>query len=186
MPQYSAIILDDQEEMLFCFCLVQIQTQSIFQTGGKFIIALNGKVNAKGRPFAMLGDGVSAAQRTDIIYSSRNVLRAAGITALKSGWQTSVTFLTRDRNWVATSSSDFGCHLLKTFDGCTDQQEAQAIAGMFVLANNQTNNNISSSTHDETDKLTIYGEGRRVDAPVCITSVTVCVSAAITLMIQNY
>ena len=89
------------------------------------VISLNGHTDF-GSPFVEIGPGGSIDECT---------LGVTGILALKSGWKTSVKFLTRDKNWVATTSSAFSCHLLKTFVGCSDGQMASSLGSIFALYN---------------------------------------------------
>ena len=46
---------------------------------------------------------------------------------------------------MTKSSSGFSCHLIKTSDGCTAKQSAQALTQVFAFVKAQTNN-ISNQT----------------------------------------
>ena len=55
---------------------------------------------------------------------------------------------------MAKSSSGFSCHLLKTFDGCTDQQTAEALTQAFAFVDEQMNVTSNEATaRSETDVL---------------------------------
>ena len=117
---------------------MQIQAQSLSTIGAKIVIALNGKRNSNGGVFAAESNGRSSGQRT---------LRVAGTIAMKRGWKASVRIFSKDKSWVAKGSSGFSCHLLKTFDECTDKFQAQVLAQIFSFSSDQMND--SNSTSDD-------------------------------------
>ena len=121
-------------------CVVQIQTHSLSKTGAKIVITLNGETKDYSALLAVDGDRRFTDPRT---------LRVTGTLALKSGWKTSVKIFTRDNNWMAKSSSGFSCHLIKTFDGCTDKQSVQVLAQMFTFVKPQTNHTINRTTRSD-------------------------------------
>ena len=57
---------------------------------------------------------------------------------------------------MTKSSSGFSCHLIKTFDGCTEKQTAQALAQVFVFVKTQTNKTSNRSTR--ADKNIVVGD----------------------------
>ena len=112
---------------------------SLSKAGARLVIALDGGTNGNGGLFVVEGNGGSTDQRT---------LRVAGTIALESGRKMSVNIFTRDESWEAKSSSRFSCHLLKMFDGCTEDQAAEALAHVFAFADDQINNTSNSTTRD--------------------------------------
>ena len=159
---------------------MQVNAQLLPKTGAKVLIALNGKINGLGCPFAVIGPGGSSDEYT---------LRVAGTIALKSGWTISVKFQTRDTNWVATVASTFSCHLLKTFIGCSDKQMALRLAPIFGFYDNNVSNTSASFRNDEAKDFLFQAKGgysRVADtAGMRAWCGVVCVSAALTLALMG-
>ena len=99
-----------------------MQTNSLSKTGAKIVIAINGKTNGNGGLYAVTGNGEFSNQRTRTV---------AGIIAIERGWEISVKMFTKNKMWVAKRASGFSCHLLKTFDGCTNERAHQIQAQML-------------------------------------------------------
>ena len=166
---------------------IQIQTDSLSKTGNKVVITINGKTNGYSGLLGVDGNRRSTDERT---------LRVAGTITLKSGWKTSVKIFTRDNNWMAKSSSGFSCHLLKTFNGCTDKQAAKSLAQVFTFHKDQMNNTLNRTTRADTNVPIFLSENvvghpvtsaeETVDAARYISYIFVSVSSVITLAIQSH
>ena len=96
---------------------------------------------------------------------------------------------------MTKSSSGFSCHLMKTFNGCTDKQAAKSLAQVFTFHKDQLNNTINRSTRADANVPIFLSENvghpvtsaaETVDAAGCITYIFVYVSAVITLTIQSH
>ena len=105
--------------------------RSVSTNMAKVVIAINGKANVNSGLLAVQARQDSTDQRT---------LRVTGTIALKHGWKISVKMFVKDDNWVAKSSSGFGCHLLKTLAGCTTNQQAQTLVKVFDFFISHINN----------------------------------------------
>ena len=140
----------------------------------KIVIALNGKRNGHGGLFAVQGNGGSTDQRT---------LYVAGTIALKKGWKTSVQIFSKDQNWIAKSQSGFSCHMFKTFDGCTDTQQAEILAQVFAFSDGQMDNRNNSTEHTETK--TLETPHPMVNVAADITYTFACALTAAVIVIQN-
>ena len=103
----------------------------------KITIAVNDKPDSNGGLFAVETNGANKHQSS---------LSVAGTIALKSGWKTSVKVFTDDKDWFAKTQSGFSCHILKTFHGCTDAQQAQKLDQVFAFVDGTTIQNISNSS----------------------------------------
>ena len=110
---------------------MQIQTRLLSTNMVKVAIAIKGKANVNSGLLAVQARQDSTDQR---------IIRVTGTIALKRGWKTSVKMFTKDDNWVTKKSSGFGCHLLKTFSGCTTNQQAEALVQVFSFFSNKLNN----------------------------------------------
>ena len=159
---------------------MQIQTRSLSKTGAKIVITLKGDTNDFTGLLAMGGSRRSIDQRT---------LMVAGTIALKSGWEASVKIFTRDNNWTAKSSSGFSCHLIKTFDGCTNKQSAQSLARVFSFVKDKmknTDNLVGADTSVVMLPDPIRAAEEPTDDAEDASYIFVCVSAVIILTIQIY
>ena len=89
---------------------------------------------------------------------------------------------------MTKSSSGFSCHLIKTFDGCTEKQTAQSLAQVFVFVKAQTNNTSNQTTPTDTNIIvnSIFNvtEGFADTAIIDDPYIFVYLSSVITLVTQ--
>ena len=122
--------------------LVQVRAQNAPMA--KITIAVNDKPDSNGGLFAVETNGATKHQSS---------LSVAGTLALKSGWKASVKVFTDDKDWFAKTQSGFSCHILKTFHGCTDKQQAQKLDQVFAVDGTTIQNISNSSESTEANDL---------------------------------
>ena len=145
-----------------------MQMRSLVTDMAKLVIAINGKTNVNSGLLAVQARQDSTDKRT---------LRVTGTIALESGWKISVKMLTKGDIWVAKSSSGFGCHLLKTFSGCTTNRQAQALVKVFDFSTKLINND--SDVKEDFDVHYLPGDSMTVpedcsDTPLSVSYIFTC------------
>ena len=98
---------------------------------------------------------------------------------------------------MTKGSSGFSCHLMKTFNGCTEKQSAQSLAQVFAFVKDEMSNTSNRTsradttvpvlpTDDVDDAVShpVTATEEFVDAAMGFSCIFVCVSAVITLSME--